>query len=85
MALVRVLSIVYHNHFDRYPAADVVDEADDGEAEDDEPQAKKHNTGAVDLEKVTDFFEEKELIMSVGQSLNEVRLLSVAPLCAWCH
>ena len=47
------------------------DEVEDGEAEDEEPKAKKHNTGAADLDKVTDFVEEQEMSVS-GKSLEDV-------------
>lgn len=52
------------------------EEVEDGEAEDEEPKIKKHSSGTDDLEKVTDFFEEKETGASVGSKLEEVRLLT---------
>lgn len=53
------------------------EEAEDGEAEDEEPKIKKHSSGTDDMEKVTDFFEEKETGASVGTKLEEVHLLSL--------
>ena len=48
-------------------------DADDLESNSAVPKAKKHDSGAADLERVTDYAEEKEI---TGQRLSNVRIIT---------